>query len=129
MRLLTDINGKKQLDLNINEFTYTELKTQIENFQPEVIFALSDDENELVLDFGLSHWCHMGFFKPQVSQLDAKKIDRSRREQLAKIIFLDDKSPDLDYFNQCGRVIHQNYLAECEKLLNFIFFCDSNAFD
>ena len=129
MRLLTDIDGRKQLDLNIDQFSPEELAEKIKAFQPEVIFALSDDENEMVLSFGLMHWCHMGFFKPSKQQLDPAKLDQSRRDQLAEIIFLDKNHQDLAYFETCGRVIHKNYLEQCEKLLNFIFFYDESAFD
>lgn len=132
MRLLRDHTDKlikTSLDLDLQQFSTDELNAKIQAFEPDVIFSLSDDENETVLDLALKHCCNMGFFKPHKAQLDETKLDKSRREQLAKIIFLDQHHADLNHFEQYGRIIHKDYISECENLLNFVFFCDTDACD
>lgn len=133
MRLLKEqltLNSKMMyLDLEVTAHNGIEILKKTEAFQPEVIFALSTDENEYVLDLGIRYHCHMGFFKPFRKQLDLEKLAQSREKQLAKIIFLAKDHPELAHFSSYGQVIHQHYIQKCEKLLNFLFFCDADAFD
>lgn len=132
MQLIRDKSyklDKASLDLNLNQFTIDEIHNEIRKFEPDVIFALAEDENPKVLDLAVRFNCHLGLFKPYKGQLEETKFDMSRSKQLAKIIFLDPQHSDIEYFENFGRVIHTNYIDECEKLLNFIFFCDADAFD
>lgn len=119
----------EQLDLDINTLHPTQLTQHITDFQPDVIFALSDDENESVLELGIQHCCNMGFFKPQKFQLDQQSLTVATQKQIAKIFFLPQNSPFTDYFAQFGKVIHHDYLAECTQLIYLIFYADHDAFE
>lgn len=133
MRLLKQPDIKsatlEQLDLDLNTLNQTQLMQQLQDFQPEVIFALSDDENEYVLELAIEHNCHMGFFKPQKFQLDQALLTQATQKQLAKVFFLAQNSPFTNYFEQFGRVIYQDYLAQCTQLVYFIFWVDHEAFE
>ena len=131
MRLLKEQPGTPptllQFDLDPNYLSESEAQQQINNFQPEVIFALSDDENEYVLKFATKNFCHMGLYFPRKTQL--AELQLKQAYGLAKLFFLKPSSPDIDYFQKFGSVIHQNYLEQCNKLVYFLCAIDADAFE
>ena len=131
MRLLKQIANSstliEHLDLDLNKLSDAEITQRIRNFDPEVMVALSDDENESVLKLSTQHFCHMGLFLPQKHQLSETQLNRAHG--LAKIFFLKANSSDLTYFNPFGKVIHEHYLEETQQLVYFFFSADADAFD
>lgn len=114
----------QHLDLDISLLSDQDIQQHIKDFEPEVIFALSDDENEYVLHSASAHFCHMGFFHPNKQQFNDATLKKA--DGLAKIFFLKKQHYDIEYFKQYGGVIHQNYLEECTNLVYFLFAIDGD---
>lgn len=126
MRLLKQSNLEsrhiEQLYLDTDQLDALSLKKSIRSFEPEVIFALSDHENAIVLKAALDHFCNFALFHPTAQQISAINLEKAHG--LARVFFLKKNHRDLAFFQHFGPVIHQNYLAECEKLLYAVSFFD-----
>lgn len=88
---------------------------QILEFDPDVIMAETEHENNQVLALAVQHWLGYGLVYPKLHQLDISQLQQS----YPKIILLDKNSPEHDVFAQYGQVVFDwdEYQVDVQNLV------------